>query len=309
MVVSVIIPTFNRAAALRRSLDSLVAQTINAFEVIVCDDGSTDQTEEVALSFRDRLQIVYSYEDNFGGPARPRNRGVRLAQSPLIAFLDSDDWWAPRKLEFSLRAIDNGADLVYHPLFRVKRSGQHLFFRKTSAGQMKRPIFTELLRRGNMISNSSVVIRRSVLERVGGFSEEKALIAVEDYDAWLRAAMVTDRFVCLGQPLGYYWCGGGNITNAERTLRSTAALEEKYRLEIGSLATPPQWIPYLKCHAQLQLTRNSSARTILSWVSRIAGVLPWRMRNAVLVSLVRISRVVDKLGRRLGGRKPAGNSR
>src|SRR3954464_10946901 len=109
--VSVVIPTYNRSHALRRCLDSVAKQTFRDFEVIVCDDGSTDDTAEVVREYESVLDLTYSYGENFGGPARPRNRGIGLARAPYIAFLDSDDWWAPRKLELSVRYLDEGADV------------------------------------------------------------------------------------------------------------------------------------------------------------------------------------------------------
>ena len=94
-------PTYNRASELRRCLNSLVIQSFQEFEVLVCDDGSTDNSSRVANSFSDILDVHYHYESNFGGPARPRNVGIKLARSPYIAFLDSDDWWTKDKLAHS----------------------------------------------------------------------------------------------------------------------------------------------------------------------------------------------------------------
>lgn len=77
--VSVIIPTYNRAADLKRCLDSLTYQTYKDFEVLVCDDGSTDNSEQVIKAFSDQLNITYFWRENFGGPARPRNLGLQYA--------------------------------------------------------------------------------------------------------------------------------------------------------------------------------------------------------------------------------------
>jgi glycosyltransferase involved in cell wall biosynthesis len=122
--VSVIVPTFNRARDIGRCLESLAQQTFRDFEVLVCDDGSKDNTREIVERFKDRLELQYRWEENFGGPARPRNIGLSLARGEYVAFLDSDDWWMPRKLEQSVRYLDAGADLVYHDLYFAKRSDQ-----------------------------------------------------------------------------------------------------------------------------------------------------------------------------------------
>ena len=115
-IVTVIIPTFNRPQDLTRCLRSLCEQTFEDFEVLVCDDGSTVDLSGIVDSFSDRLVIRYFKSDNFGGPARPRNLGIKKAKSKYIAFLDSDDWWLPGKLELSIAYLEKGVDLVYHPL-------------------------------------------------------------------------------------------------------------------------------------------------------------------------------------------------
>jgi len=87
-IISVIIPTYNRSKELKRCLESLTRQTYKKFEVIVCDDGSTDNTKEVVNSYRNVLNIIYIKDENFGGPARPRNNGIKLSNGEYIAFLD-----------------------------------------------------------------------------------------------------------------------------------------------------------------------------------------------------------------------------
>lgn len=212
--VSVVVPTFNRAADLRRCLESLVAQTFGNFEVLVCDDGSTDDSAAVAGEFSGRLNLVFDTAENFGGPARPRNRGIAAAQAPYIAFLDSDDWWAPAKLERSVAALDAGADIVYHDLFLAYSREQRQFRDRIASSQPRHPMFPALLCTGISIPNSSVVVRASRLAELGGISEDRDLISVEDLDTWIRLSRLTERFVRLPQCLGYYWVGGGNISAA-----------------------------------------------------------------------------------------------
>lgn len=232
--VSVIVPTFNRANDLRRCLDSLVAQTRTDFEVLVCDDGSTDDTSKVIEPYRQLLDLTYSTDENFGGPARPRNRGIKMARSPYVAFLDSDDWWAPAKLERSLAALDAGADVVYHDLWNVISAGQSTFQDRLRSDPVVSPLYTRMLCYGLSIPNSSVVVKASLLHEIGGICEDKALIAVEDFDAWLRVAQLTEKFVRLPECLGFYWNGGGNISAAsERQIRRTEAV---YRLHLGNLS-------------------------------------------------------------------------
>lgn len=227
--VSVVIPTFNRAEDLRRCLTALVAQTFDNFEVLVCDDGSTDTSADVADEFIDRLDIHFETAENFGGPARPRNRGIALARSPYIAFLDSDDWWVPGKLEGSVRALDAGADLIYHDLFIVRHCGQTVFDQRVESTHPQHPMFFAMLCTGISIPNSSVVVRKELILKAGGISENRELISVEDYDAWIRVAQLTEKFVRLPACLGYYWVGGGNISAASpRQIVRIKALYEQY---------------------------------------------------------------------------------
>lgn len=182
--------------------------------MLVCDDGSTDDSASVAQAFEDRLNLKYSTGENFGGPARPRNRGIEAARGCYVAFLDSDDWWAPEKLEKSVAALDAGCDAVYHDLFIVRTLDQVDFPERILSTHPRHPMFESLLCTGISIPNSSVVVSRKLLEEIGGISECRELISVEDYDTWIRLARVTERFVRLDECLGYYWVGGGNISVA-----------------------------------------------------------------------------------------------
>ena len=227
--VSVVIPTYNRANDLRRCLNSLVAQTTDRFEVLICDDGSTDDSALVAEEFFGRLDLHFEAAENFGGPARPRNRGVARARAPYLAFLDSDDWWEPTKLERSIKALDSGADLVYHDLYTVEACDQQVFKKRLESTEPKHPLFLSLLCSGMSVPNSSVVVRRELLVRAGGISEDRELISVEDYDTWIRLSRLTERFVRLPECLGYYWMGGGNISAASpRQVSRIRALYAQY---------------------------------------------------------------------------------
>lgn len=213
-LVSVIVPTYNREKQLRRCLDSLVAQTLGEFEVIVCDDGSTDKTAAVVEDYVSALDIVYDYAENFGGPARPRNRGVRLARAAYVAFLDSDDWWAPAKLERSVCALNAGADVVFHDLWNVLSEDQKAFRFRLRTSRPVPPMLESLLCSAHSIPNSSIVVRRGPLRAIGEICEDRELIAVEDFDLLLRLSKVTEKFVRIPECLGYYWNGGGNISRA-----------------------------------------------------------------------------------------------
>ena len=177
--VSVVVPTYNRANELRRCLDSLKEQTIDDFEVLICDDGSTDETAEVAKKYSPFLDITYDYSKNFGGPAGPRNRGIKLARAPYIAFLDSDDWWMPQKLEESLKYLEQGADVVYHDLFLATKSDQRFYWKKARTRDLKKPVFDDLIVNGNALHNSSVMVRKELLNAIKGLSDGWPSVALK----------------------------------------------------------------------------------------------------------------------------------
>jgi len=221
--VSVIIPCYNQPEDLRRCLNSLVAQSYTDFEVLVCDDGSTEDTASVAQAFTDQFTLTFLSDANFGGPARPRNRGITAAKGRYVAFLDADDWWAPDKLAHSVATLEAGADVVYHDLYVVRSVEQDRFSDKITSTLLPSPVFETLLCDGASVPNSSAVVRKTCLENMGQITENRDLISVEDYDTWVRLSQITERFVRLKDCLGYYWVGGGNI--------STPSLKQMDRIQ------------------------------------------------------------------------------
>ncbi len=178
--VSVIIPTFNRRAMLLEAIDSVLTQSIRAFELIVIDDGSTDGTAE-HLTRLDKTIRIERIEHS--GPAAGRNRGVALARAPLIAFLDSDDLWSPTKLERQITfmranprcAISQTNEIWIRNGRRVNPGLRH----RKRAGD----IFIDSLRTC-LISMSATMMRTDLFRSLRGFDEIMA--AAEDYDLWLR---------------------------------------------------------------------------------------------------------------------------
>ncbi len=236
-VVSVVIPTFNRADDLVRCFASLEAQTFSSFEVLLCDDGSTDHTAAVVTQAALHLTVHHLVLPHAGLPAAARNAGLRMAAGRYVAFLDSDDWWLPEKLARSVAALEAGADLVFHDLLRVPTTRPWLRNQRVKSRRLRHPVRASLLRRGNAIPNSSVVMRRALLDEVGLMSEDPAVRA-EDFDMWLRVAERTDRFVRIRGAWGAYWMGGGNITSAGRSLDM---LDEMRRRYLGDVRRLPTW--------------------------------------------------------------------
>ncbi|MBC8323131.1 MAG: glycosyltransferase family 2 protein [Candidatus Marinimicrobia bacterium] len=176
--MSVIIPAFNRAHTLPRALDSLLAQTLKPKEIIVIDDGSTDDTKAVLADY---LGLCIIEQANCGVSAA-RNVGVEKASGEWLAFLDSDDEWLPKKLEKQWVAICNDDKLICHTEEIWIRNGKRV-------NPMKKHqkyggwIYEKCLPLC-VISPSSVIIHKSVFADIGVFDEE--LDVCEDYDLWLR---------------------------------------------------------------------------------------------------------------------------
>lgn len=178
--VSVVVPTFDRAAVLPRALDSVIEQTRLPVEVIVVDDGSTDATAELVES---RFPGVLVLRQENRGVSAARNRGIGASRGEWIALLDSDDEWRPRKLERQLSALEAQPDLrICHTDEIWIRRGRRVNPRQIHA-KHGGWIFEHCLPLCAM-SPSSVVIHRSIFDAVGMFNE--ALPACEDYDLWLR---------------------------------------------------------------------------------------------------------------------------
>ena len=180
MQISLIIPTYNRCSTLKRALHSVFDQTIRPDEIIVVDDGSTDQTADMLT--REFPQVKYIAQVNKGVSAA-RNKGIQLAQGSWVAFLDSDDTWLTEKLAMQVCALKKAPDIkVCHSEeiwirngVRVNAMNKH----KKAGGW----IFKHCLPLCAM-SPSSIIIHRSVFDDVGLFDE--SLPACEDYDLWLR---------------------------------------------------------------------------------------------------------------------------
>jgi hypothetical protein len=185
--VSVIIPTYNRADFLAEAIDSVLAQSLPAGEVIVVDDGSTDNTADVAAGYGKR--IIYHRQENAERGAA-RNKGFQLSHGSLIAFLDSDDLWMPEKLECDVDLITRspGVGLVYSDYLVVDSKG------RTLRQANPRPVnggATAFLMSEGLVSIGTHLIRRECIKTAGGFREERELSGNEDWEFWVRLSMVT----------------------------------------------------------------------------------------------------------------------
>lgn len=202
--VSVIIPTYNCGQYICQAVDSVLAQTYRDFELVVVDDGSTDNTRELLMQFGKNLR--YIYQENKGMTAA-RNTGIKNSSGEYIAFLDSDDIWLPNKLERQVKLLDEAPEvgLVYCWHYYIDEQGNRCKFWNNEVGRSFESgsrLFEKLIER-NVISGggSTPVIRRECLAKSGMFDE--ALSYCGDWDLWLRISM--DYIIAvIPEPLGCY---------------------------------------------------------------------------------------------------------
>jgi glycosyltransferase involved in cell wall biosynthesis len=200
--VSVVIPTYNRASVVTRAVRSVLAQTHRNFEILVVDDGSTDETAAVVSALRDD-RIRYLPSSRQSGASAARNRGIDAARGDVVAFVDSDDEWLPEKLELQLarlRDTDPRTALVY---CRLQRHDD-LTDRPIPDRSRQQPIhegdvYWRLLTGWHPATPSLVIIRRDALRDVGGF--DTALYTGEDYDLWLRLGRAGHWFAVVDEAL------------------------------------------------------------------------------------------------------------
>lgn len=186
---------------MERSIGSVLDQTLQPLEVLVCDDGSNDGSQELVDSMDD-AHVRWLAGEHSGRPAVPRNRGIRASRGDWLAFLDSDDEWLPEKLERQMTLVGKtGSDAACSNARRNLPS-------KRSTGDLLGSLDTDTitfskLLHGNYVIGSSVLIKRTLVEGCGGFPEDWGLLAVEDYALWLRVATFTD-FAFLNESLVVY---------------------------------------------------------------------------------------------------------
>jgi glycosyltransferase involved in cell wall biosynthesis len=180
-VVSVIIPTFNRAGRVVRAISSVLEQTFTDFELNVVDDGSTDDTQRAVAQFED--QVTYIAHPTNLGVSAARNTGIKNSSAPFIAFLDSDDHWLAEKLEVQMDFFESNPKALACQTEEIWiRKGRRVNPKKKHqkpSGDIFEPSLNLCL-----VSPSAVMLRRSLLDEVGFFDEN--LPACEDYDLWLR---------------------------------------------------------------------------------------------------------------------------
>jgi glycosyltransferase involved in cell wall biosynthesis len=203
--VSVIIPTYNRANLLARAIKSVLNQTFQDFELIIVDDGSTDNTRELVEEFQKKdSRIKYIFQENSGGPAKPINTGIKNSRGECIAILESDDEWLLEKLEKQVKVLEEfkNVGLVSCYAFRIFADGTKKLYKTPYLGIFKKTKWKLFWKKWGIITLSTVMIRKEVVERIGFFDEK--IKAGADVDFYLRCIKEFD-FYFIDEPLVNYY--------------------------------------------------------------------------------------------------------
>ena len=217
--VSVLMANYNYARFIREAIDSVLTQTMTDFELIIVDDGSTDNSREIIESYLVDPRVRFRPVDHVG-QAAAKNAGIEWARSPLLAFIDADDLWMPEKLARQVAMFDQDPSLgvVYTRRLLIDESGEEQQYRQPAF--FRGDVMAEMFR-DNFVCFSTSLVRRLVVEHVGMFDSGWDLAV--DYEFWLRVA-AHYRFDFVDEPLVKYRCGHGNLSRRIGERLKTALL-------------------------------------------------------------------------------------
>jgi cellulose synthase/poly-beta-1,6-N-acetylglucosamine synthase-like glycosyltransferase len=285
--VSVVIPAFNYAHFLPQAIASVLGQTHSALELLVVDDGSTDNTPAVVASFADP-RLRYIWQENAGLSAS-RNTGIREARHPFVAFLDADDIWKPELLACVLdrfAGLPEDFACVATGTTRMDASGQPSPTSHYNASHTRELTVRDFCLRNHPLS-SSVVVKRHVFAETGGF--DTALRSSEDRDMWIRLTARGHRFFLIGEPCAFIRRHPTNMSkNAPRMKRNTQrVLARAWQRGAVSRLAAPFWLRTFSIHYFLV------AWTHFDDGLRIAALRYWLTSVALWPLFLRPSLVIE----------------
>ena len=237
--ISVVIPTYNSSSYISRTLDSVLSQKSLPYEIVIVDDGSSDNTieviEEYKKSNKDVLENIKVFQQKNMGAGAARNRAVKEATGEWIAFLDSDDIWMSGKMEAVKSSMEANPDanIIAHEEYAVdeKNMESRRLCSLHKGYDESKDLFIQLYE-GNLFSTSCMVIKKEIIERAGGFDE--TLRSAQDYDLWIRCGMYGKLFY-IPHPYEIYVTREGNITaNTYRRYNCELRICRKYTDELIS---------------------------------------------------------------------------
>ncbi len=239
--ISVVIPTYNSEHFITKTLETVFAQTYNNYEVIVSDDGSTDNTVDVVKSLflkypiRNKDLLINDHE----GPGAARNRGVKAASGDWVAFLDSDDLWYREKLyRVACYICENDVDLVCHSVLCEVKKKQVLVKRYTIFNNEINPFIS--LYRDNSLTTSAVTVKKDLLFKAGLF--DTGLPSAQDYDLWLKLGLLPNfKIEFIKEPLSVHVSRHVSISaDIEQRFQCLLKIDRKYYETLKVLSRFPR---------------------------------------------------------------------
>ena len=317
-MVSVIIPAYNAARCIGRAIESVLGQSYSAYEIIVIDDGSKDNTAEVVRQYGD--QVHYIHQEN-AGVAVARNTGIAAAKGDWIAFLDADDEWLPDKLRQQIALLARNPNLRWCGANRFQSDGKRkaaVGDKNTIAGVLgERDYFANYITAAANgkchVITSSMIIRKDIFDELGGFDPDRPLMD-EDLDMWLGIAQHYPEMGYIAEPLSINHLDVVNLELAkirwERkkggNLRTLVARHLQLAEELGNLDT---FRPYAKKLLREPLITaiyngfKTDARKIVTQFSDLFG-WHWRLGTYLLTIFPKITSAAAKtlayIGYKLG---------
>jgi glycosyltransferase involved in cell wall biosynthesis len=290
--ISVVIPSYNSEKYIAETLKTVFNQTYNDYEIIVSDDGSSDNTLEIVKDvfrkFPDKNTklLINKHE----GPGAARNRGIEAASGKWVSFLDSDDRWLEQKLQKVVDFISCNSEinLVCHSEIWHTDNGEKMLDYSASYNKKINPFLS--FYRQNCLSTSAVTVKREFLIKAGMFDE--SLPSAQDYDLWLRLSMLPEINIgFIKEPLGFYITRDGNISsNVEQRLRCVLKIGQKYADNIKQVSSFPiierlRYEGRFYTSAGLELIHRKNFKKGILFL--ISGLIRWPFRFDLIAKLLK----------------------
>lgn len=286
--VSIVMAAYNYGHYIGTAIQSVLNQDMPDWELIIVDDGSTDNTRNVVNEYSSDPRIRYLYHDNQGQPAT-ENLGISFARAAWIAFIDADDCWLPSKLTKQLELASKNPDaaVIYAERALMNASGSEIPAPRRI--QYRGEILDKLFRQ-NFIPFSSAMAKADVLQKAGGFNPEYR--HANDYDLWLRIAVLGYKFDFVPEILIRYRTGHANLTSRSDVQLQTALLIMDRFVDIYPDLLPPNWVRLCYsetyCHLAMFYSKKGKKMDSLQYFMRALKTYPangeaWR---AICASMI-----------------------
>ena len=276
---SVIIPAYNAALTIQRTLDSVAKQAYSNFEVVICNDGSTDKTEYLLMNWMDanpQVSCILINQPNLG-VAAARNAAMEKARGQYLAFLDADDCWSNNKLS-KINELLNGNPEATWIAHHMMESGIG------SALRLVKPLTrsVELVIQGNSLTTSGVLVKQSAIKAAGGFNEDPNMIGAEDLDLWIRLIKQKNTLTICDEMLGYYHVSQSSLTaNAHRHYQACMFVIKQHWDELGFIEQAAKrkayeigrYLQKTGAHALAQFWLKKAGTTPSALIARFANFL------------------------------------